>query len=89
MLITGVIAGFVFLAHSYIQIQDIKKIKEMAVLKISAIEDANAIEIELLDYDRGDYLLKYHDAPFAVRKWTLNRYTGQVIPWGAKIKKPL
>lgn len=88
ILACALLAGVVFVAHAYIEMKNVQKLKSLAALKIPELEHLKAIEIEALNAERGDYVLRYHKPPFAVRKWTLNTFTGHVIPWQPPLKKP-
>lgn len=52
--------------------------------KFPEAKDFKGISLSNLDLWRGDIHVKLAHPPFETRSWTVNRFTGQIIPWASE-----
>lgn len=58
-----------------------EEVKDLAVERISEISERSSLKVKQLHFLRGDYKIEYKKSPFVGLRWTVNRWTGEVIAW--------
>jgi len=81
-LVFGLLISLVFLGRLLVIRSWTNEVRTMAYERILTLKDGDPIEVKVLDFSRGDFQITLKKPPLKPISWTLNRYTGEVIPWG-------
>lgn len=57
---------------------------ELFEAKFPETKNFKGISLSNLNFWRGDIHVRLELPPFKARSWTVNRFTGQVIPWASE-----
>ncbi len=81
-LIFGLIISLCFLGRLLVVRHWTNDVRRLAYERILTLREGDPIDVKVLDFNRGDFQITLRKPPLEPISWTLNRYTGQVIPWG-------
>lgn len=83
-LLGGAIIALVFLSRFVVLNCQIRDVKKMVKMRLPQIDDPSRLEIQNLDWNRQDFLVSFKRPPFQPLHWTVNRLTGEVMPWDSE-----
>ena len=82
-LIFGLLISLAFLGRLLVIRSWTNEVRKLAYERILTLKTGDPIDVKVLDFSRGDFQITLRKPPLQPMSWTLNRYSGQVIPWGS------